>query len=254
MNSGASPPLWVLFLECFMIRNSSVAAVRLAPYTSPARAFTLIELLVVISIISILIALLLPALQSARESARRIKCAAQLRQISVGLVTYIQDDRRGLMFTFREIHMSQIYYAGFFSSDYPQLDVPTKSEQLFHCPSHPWKPSGKAWMHANLISSYSSQYGWPMGHNLNELPVETRTGDAVRMDQVPSSTRAVLLAETFADNSSQNKYGCGSDSFGAYNVGVNHSPLMPDKHNKSGNYAFQDGHVAAFSAQDEVGS
>ncbi len=51
----------------------------------PRRGFTLIELLVVISIISLLIALLLPALASARESARIIVCASQLRQIGVGV-------------------------------------------------------------------------------------------------------------------------------------------------------------------------
>lgn len=60
-------------------------------HTNQRKAFTLIELLVVISIVALLVAILLPALSKARESAIRILCLSNLRQVGIGLNIYKTD-------------------------------------------------------------------------------------------------------------------------------------------------------------------
>ena len=54
-------------------------------------AFTLITLFVVISIIALLFAILLPALRSARSTAQRISCLANLRQFGIAGSSYTYD-------------------------------------------------------------------------------------------------------------------------------------------------------------------
>jgi prepilin-type N-terminal cleavage/methylation domain-containing protein/prepilin-type processing-associated H-X9-DG protein len=61
------------------------------------QGFTLVELLVVISIISLLVAILLPALGKARDQARTLQCAANVRSLHSVMNTYMFDNKEYIL-------------------------------------------------------------------------------------------------------------------------------------------------------------
>lgn len=81
---------------------------RLAHPFASRRAFTLIELLVVIAIIALLVGILLPALGKARDSARKIVSAANLRSLGTMNYNYGADNKDVFFNVFNERNSSAV--------------------------------------------------------------------------------------------------------------------------------------------------
>jgi prepilin-type N-terminal cleavage/methylation domain-containing protein/prepilin-type processing-associated H-X9-DG protein len=107
------------------------------PSSRKTGGFTLIELLVVIAIIAILAAILFPVFAQAREKARQTACLSNMKQISLGLLQYVQDYDEilpgryfGQPSAWLASNPAQEKYK-WMDAIYPYV----KNEQVFSCPS-----------------------------------------------------------------------------------------------------------------------
>ncbi len=90
------------------------------------RGFTLIELLVVIAIIAILAAILFPVFARARAKARQTSCLSNVKQISLALMMYAQDND--------ECYPVVNHTTGY--GWWGGLLVYVKNSQVFRCPAY----------------------------------------------------------------------------------------------------------------------
>jgi prepilin-type processing-associated H-X9-DG protein len=120
-----------------------------------------------------LIAILLPALQKAKEQANIVKCASNLRQISIAMLSYANANRGRLTPSASEAYGGAVYPDGLFWSnmlveqkfiDAPSGEVspgvPRLGDSAFRCPNGIEEPLGGGFVAMYPRQSTNSQFVW----------------------------------------------------------------------------------------------
>lgn len=148
------------------------------------RGFTLLELLVVISIIAVLAALLLPVLSRVRERAHITTCLNNLKQISLGVTMFAQDnaDHLPTLGTLAEENGRWMWQL------MPYLENP----RVFNAPKLPKTIyDGSQW-------SDRTGYGWAR-HLRAKSGYDTPHVRAYRMTEIANPTETIALGDTGFD-------------------------------------------------------
>jgi len=192
-----------------------------------ARGFSLLDVLVTMAVISVLMALLMPSLAKVNETARKVVCQSNIRQIGLGVLMYADDwngqlppsvylahgPSRGAarpqeMVTLRvpAIENLNTPWDGLgilFTAGY--LPAP----KVFYCPSHTgdnpytryamqWSPDGQG--PGEIVCNYHYRGEGPMGHRVPNMPPPPTTTALYMINPAHSS----LLADGMRVRSDNN--------------------------------------------------
>jgi prepilin-type N-terminal cleavage/methylation domain-containing protein/prepilin-type processing-associated H-X9-DG protein len=209
------------------------------------RGFTLIELLVVIAIIAILAAILFPVFAKAREKARQTSCLNAIKQISLGMLQYIQDYDEKMPFHYHFVN--GIYANPPFSWQrgygYTRwminIEPYVKNWQIFQCPSDSARN-----INATDFSSYGyNSYSLGMTYT---TPATYRSHRGVNLAEIWEPSRTIMIGPSpNIPPGSDSVNRCGTYWWAGWN---------PCRHNEGSNYAFVDGHAKWYQRDATAGT
>jgi prepilin-type N-terminal cleavage/methylation domain-containing protein/prepilin-type processing-associated H-X9-DG protein len=192
-------------------------------------AFTLVELLVVIGIIAVLIAILMPALGKARETARRVNCMSNLRQLTTAWLAYAQANRGQLIPAENNIDS--------------WADAGNTDDAIVAGLLYPWVPDPRVYRCPND----------PVQQNQRSYSINTFCNGAGAFFNVPSVNNVARIRETsrtfvFIEEFDPRGYNMGS--FLLFNSGDVWIDYPVSWHNRGACASFADGHVEYFRWAD----
>ena len=216
--------------------------------------FTLVELLVVIGIIAVLIAILLPVLQNAREQARQVACANNMRQIAFAAMAYANDNGGQLPAPIgrlpqppptpqvRAVDAMPLLALGVLDYQHgtiwPYVGPLEVRQRVFNCPSDP-DPRPLVNPLGVILSNRNFSYGF-------NLDLVARTGSALqwglKLTQIRHAAHKVLVEEP--DRPGVPTGGITDIAQGPNNTEIIRCALTR-RHSGLCNDAMADGHVEA---------